>query len=227
VLSEYGRRERPSRAAPGPWSTTGRLHVRAIPPDLNQQVDNEHPPLSEHGETNTLKRVRFPRPIVLGGRRVMTAGRRRKRRLHDRTALPQSNPVPNHSLRRSLHGSGRSAPSRGKPLTARLVGRCAESVAERTPAQGRLISLHLSSVCLHVSSARIAVPITTGESLRAQRDRTATVWRNIRDDCVASVSTLAAVASSTFLLPTGRSRSIRTSGGRGAKAPRPLESIIP
>jgi hypothetical protein len=51
-------------------------------------------------------------------------------------ALPKSNCVPNHSLRRSLHGSGRSAPSRGRPLTARC-GRCDESVAERTPAQGR------------------------------------------------------------------------------------------
>ena len=102
----------------------------------------------------------------------------------------------------------RNAPSRGKPLTARLVGRRHESVAERTAAQGRLISLYLSSVCLHVSSARIVVPITTGLLLRARRDRTATVSRNIRGDCVAGVSTPVAVASSTFLTPTGRSRSI-------------------
>jgi hypothetical protein len=80
------------------------------------------------------------------------------------------------------------------------------------PRKVELISLHHSFVCLHVSSVRTAVPITTGPSLRARRDRTATVRWNIRGDCAAGVCTPVAVASSTFRTLTGRSRSIGTLG---------------
>jgi hypothetical protein len=98
------------------------------------------------------------------------------------------------------------------PLTARCSPPAMRASRSEHPRKVELISLHQSFVCLHVSSARIAVPITTGLSLRARRDRTATVRGNIRSDCVAGVCTPVAVASNTFLTLTGRSRSIRTSG---------------
>ena len=117
--------------------------------------------------------------------------------------------------------AARSAPSRVASISQQVAAlakafpldralRPAAMRASRSehPRKVELISLHQSFVCLHVSSARIAVPITTGLLLRARRDRTATVCSKIRGDCVAGVSTPVAVASSTFLTPTGRSRSI-------------------
>jgi hypothetical protein len=222
-----GRRERPSRAAPGPRSTAGRLHVRVIPADLKQQVDNEHPPLSEHGETNTLKRVRFPRPIVLGGRRVMTRWQAPQASPASSREPRSRNPTPCPTIRSAalFMVAARSAPSRDASISQQAAAlakafpldRALRSAAVRAsrsehPRKVELISLHHSFVCLPVSSARIVVPITTGEFLRARRDRTATVRWNIRGDCVAGVSTLAAVAFDTFLTLTGASRSIGTLG---------------
>jgi hypothetical protein len=101
------------------------------------------------------------------------------------------------------------------PLDRALRPAAVRASRSERPRKVELISLHQSFVCLHVSSARIVVPITTGLFLRARRDRTATVRCNIRCDCAAGVSTPVAVAFDTFLTPTGRSRSIGTSGGHG------------
>lgn len=73
------------------------------------------------------------------------------------------------SLRRSLHGSGRSAPSRDEPLTARLVGRRGRERRGATRARSKLISPHQSTVCPSVATAYITGPITTGSPRRALR----------------------------------------------------------
>jgi hypothetical protein len=64
--------------------------------------------------------------------RVRTQGGALPPRGAPELAEPEIRCVITCSLRRSPHGSGRSAPSRDAPLTARFDGRCDESVAERT-----------------------------------------------------------------------------------------------
>lgn len=70
-------------------------------------------------------------------------------------------PIP-CSLRRSLQGSGRSAPSRDKPLTARLVGRRGRERRGANRARSNFISPHHPTVCLSVASVCTAGRNTTG-----------------------------------------------------------------
>ena len=73
------------------------------------------------------------------------------------------------SLRRSLHGSGRSTPSRDKPLTARLVGRCARERRGANRCDGSTLSApYQSSVCLHAAPAGTTAPTMTGACHRAR-----------------------------------------------------------
>jgi hypothetical protein len=127
-----------SRVAPGPRSTAGRLRVWVIPAESTQRADNERPAsgLSEHAPASRVASDSPPRAS-----RYAPLCSRRERRLRN----PAAHPVPDHSLRRSLHGSGRSAPSRDKPLTARLVGRRdRERRGANARARSNFISLHLS-----------------------------------------------------------------------------------
>jgi hypothetical protein len=133
------------------------------------------------------------------------------------------------SLRRSPHGSGRSAPSRAASLSwlasasveacplDRALCRPLRLRASRSepPREVDLISPHQSSLCPSVHPACTAGRITTGPS-RAVLRPGAIAGSGTRGGYAAGAWCPAASAASTFPSPTGRSRSIGSSAGSGA-----------
>ena len=203
---------RPARGVPQASLASGSL------PHLSHRGgDNEHPAsgLSE----------RQSRPIVLLGRRVMPhpGGGPLMSRTGPRSSPPASpadprrpggprgrspSPRTSHRSARSPHGSGRSTPSRDKPLTARLVGRLAgERLAEpNAPREVDLISAYSSTiVCPSVPNACTAGRITIGRFLPAPF-RAAFAPTAIHSECADTVLCFDASVPDTALSPTNAGR---------------------
>ena len=127
--STEGRSDR-SRVAPGPRSTAARLRVRVAPARSTIRITNTQRPAYRTAEPSD-----SPPPA---SRYALTAGRCRAGAAaslvdcHAQTQLPYF-PI----SARSPHGSGRSTPSRDKPLTARSDGRSPWRASRGESARGR------------------------------------------------------------------------------------------